>query len=205
MGKRTLHRDSGQPSRDTKGGRNAVPTDMKRTIAEAVQVLLLDRHVKKLTVKDIVETCHITRQAFYYHFEGIPELFQWMIDGYFEQVMGKAISEKDGEAGLRCFFTMAINAAPYVERSMRSNYGPEFRRLLRQGFRRYFALASQQSKLYAGYSHAQLQILQRYHCQAILGLLEEWTDADTEQLDQIVHTVYHIMTTPLPPWEMRVP
>mgnify|MGYP005771802543 FL=1 len=182
-----------------------MPTDMKRTIAEAVQVLLLDRHVKKLTVKDIVETCHITRQAFYYHFEGIPELFQWMIDGYFEQVMGKAISEKDGEAGLRCFFTMAINAAPYVERSMHSNYGPEFRRLLRQGFRRYFALASQQSKLYAGYSQAQLQILQRYHCQAILGLLEEWTDADTEQLDQIVHTVYHIMTTPLPPWEMRVP
>ena len=42
-----------------------MPTDMKRTIAEAVQVLLLDRHVKKLTVKDIVETCHITRQAFY--------------------------------------------------------------------------------------------------------------------------------------------
>lgn len=46
-----------------KGGGAAVPTDMKRVIAEAVQTLLLERHVKKLTVKDIVEQCHITRQA----------------------------------------------------------------------------------------------------------------------------------------------
>ena len=42
-----------------------VPTDMKKNIAEAVLTLLMERHVKKLTVKDIVEQCHITRQAFY--------------------------------------------------------------------------------------------------------------------------------------------
>lgn len=178
-----------------------MPADMKRTIAQAAQMLLLERHVKKLTVKDIVEACHITRQAFYYHFEGIPELLQWMIDSYFEQVMGQALAQEDDEAGLRCFFTMAINAAPYVERGMRSNYGPELQRLLRQRFQLYFALASRQRGFYASCTQAQLQLLQRYHCQAILGLLESWTDADTEQLDQIVHTVYQIMTAPLPPRE----
>lgn len=41
---------------------------MKELIAEAARTLLMDRHVKKLTVKDIVEQCHITRQAFYYHY-----------------------------------------------------------------------------------------------------------------------------------------
>lgn len=89
-----------------------MPTDMKRTIAEAVQTLLIERHVKKLTVKDIVAQCHITRQAFCYHFEGIPELLRWMIDSYFEQVMGRALDQQDREAGLRCFFVLAINAAP---------------------------------------------------------------------------------------------
>ena len=120
-----------------------MPIDMKRTIAEAVQVLLIERHVKKLTVKDIVEQCHITRQAFYYHFEGIPELLQWMIDGYFEKMMTQTMAQEDDEAGLRCFFVMAVNAAPYVEQGMRSNYGEDLRRLLRQAFQRYFALASQ--------------------------------------------------------------
>lgn len=44
----------------------ALPVDMKELIAEAARTLLTDHHVKKLTVKDIVEQCHITRQAFYY-------------------------------------------------------------------------------------------------------------------------------------------
>ena len=48
--------------------------DMKEIIAEAARKLILEKKVKKLTVKDIVEECQITRQAFYYHFEGIPDL-----------------------------------------------------------------------------------------------------------------------------------
>lgn len=180
-----------------------MPTDMKRTIAEAVQVLLIERHVKKLTVKDIVEQCHITRQAFYYHFEDIPELLRWMIDGYFEQVMGEALAQKDVEEGLRCFFVLAINAAPYVERGIKSNYGEELKRLLQQGFQKYFALASQRRNFYPNCTHAQLQIILRYHSLAIMGLLEKWTEEDTEQLDQIVHTVYHIITAEIPPWDSR--
>ena len=53
--------------------------DMKKTIAEAASNLLFEKKVKKLTVKDIVEECHITRQAFYYHFEDIPDLIQWVL------------------------------------------------------------------------------------------------------------------------------
>ena len=47
--------------------------DMKEVIAMAAKKLLIEKGVKKLTVKDIVEECQITRQAFYYHFEDIPD------------------------------------------------------------------------------------------------------------------------------------
>lgn len=56
-----------------------MPVDMKEMMAEAVRKLLMDKKVKKLTVKDIVEECQITRQSFYYHFEDIPALLQWNI------------------------------------------------------------------------------------------------------------------------------
>lgn len=39
--------------------------DMKEIITEAARKLVLEKKVKKLTVKDIVEECQITRQAFY--------------------------------------------------------------------------------------------------------------------------------------------
>lgn len=80
-----------------------MPANMKNLIAEAAKTLLIQRHVKKLTVTDIVEECHITRQTFYYHFDDIPDLLRWMADEYFEQVMTEVFAQKNGELGLRCF------------------------------------------------------------------------------------------------------
>lgn len=47
-------------------------------IVQAVERLLMQKKVKKLTVKDIVEECGITRQTFYYHFRDIPDLLKWV-------------------------------------------------------------------------------------------------------------------------------
>ena len=55
-----------------------MPDDRKELIAAAAGRLLLRRDGKKLTVTDIVNECHITRQTFYYHFEDIPDLLLWM-------------------------------------------------------------------------------------------------------------------------------
>ena len=99
-----------------------MPAEMKEAIAQAAMLLLTEKHVKKLTVKDIVDQCHITRQAFYYHFENIPALFCWMVEKNTERTLQDVLAKGDGEEGLRCFFLMAISAIPYVKRGMASNY-----------------------------------------------------------------------------------
>ena len=63
--------------------------DMKTTIAEAAVRLLKKNQRRRLTVKDIVEECHITRQAFYYHFADIPELFKWMLERGTERMISE--------------------------------------------------------------------------------------------------------------------
>ena len=99
--------------------------DMKKTIAEAASNLLFEKKVKKLTVKDIVEECHITRQAFYYHFEDIPDLIHWVLYQETEVVLEECIAQQDLEKGLRHFFEIAIQLQPYAIRGMQSNYGDE--------------------------------------------------------------------------------
>ncbi len=176
-----------------------MPTDMKETIAEATLALLTQPHMKKLTVKDIVEQCHITRQAFYYHFAGIPDLLRWMIEGYFEQILQKTLAQENMEEGLRCFFVMATSAIPYFEHGLDSNYRTELEQMLRECFQRSFALASARKNFYANCTGSEIKIILRYHSQAFLGLLREWTEDDTKQLDQIVHTVYRLIVQGIPP------
>lgn len=48
----------------------------KRKMAMALKELLAEKPLKKITVQDIVERSHMTRQSFYYHFQDIYEVLE---------------------------------------------------------------------------------------------------------------------------------
>ena len=57
-----------------------MPVDMKELIAEAALKLVRSGAHRRITVKDIVEECHITRQTFYYHFDDVYDLLEWIFE-----------------------------------------------------------------------------------------------------------------------------
>ena len=176
-----------------------MPTDMKETIAEAAKRLLMEKHVKKLTVKDIVEECQITRQAFYYHFEDIPDLFRWVLEKISRQFIRKVQESRDDEEMLKYFFLMSINAVPYVRKGLQGSYREELEQLLRQNIRRLFERTIEEKQLYQQYSHSEVKLFLRYHSQAVMGILREWTEEDTRNLDQIVHNIYLLIQGKISP------
>lgn len=176
-----------------------MPTDMKETIAEAAKRLLMEKHVKKLTVKDIVEECQITRQAFYYHFKDIPDLFRWVLEKISRQFIRKVQESRDDEEMLKYFFLMSINAAPYVRKGLQGSYREELEQLLRQNIRRLFERTIEEKQLYQQYSHSEVKLFLRYHSQAVMGILREWTEEDTRNLDQIVHNIYLLIQGKISP------
>ena len=182
-------------------GGNNVAADMKETIAKAAKTILLERNVKKLTVKNIVEECQITRQAFYYHFEDIPALFRWILERDTQRTLLEARALGNGEARLRCLFIMAINALPYMKKGMESNYREELELLLAQYLQRLFEQVCDAEGLYQTCTRFEVKLILRYHSQAILGLLRNWTEEDTKNLDQIVHIAYRLMTEGISPVE----
>lgn len=54
-----------------------MPIDVKKRIVEAFVKLSKEKNIDKITVKDIVDECGISRQAFYYHFQDILEVIEW--------------------------------------------------------------------------------------------------------------------------------
>lgn len=176
-----------------------MPVDMKETIAQAAKTLLMEKGVKKLTVKDIVGECQITRQAFYYHFEDIPALFRWMFERDTERTMLEAKALDNGEARLRYLFVMALNALPYVKKGMVSSYRDELEQFLVKYVERLFEQACDEEGLYQNCTRFEVRLILRYHSQAIIGILRNWTDADTKNLDLIVHTVFRLMTEGIAP------
>lgn len=51
-------------------------SDTKRKLAMALKELLQEKPLKKITIQDIVERSHMTRQSFYYHFQDVYEVLE---------------------------------------------------------------------------------------------------------------------------------
>lgn len=168
-------------------------TNMKEEIAEAAETLLFKKKIKKLTVKKIVEECNITRQAFYYHFADIPELLKWVLEKDTEKLLNECLEEENPEKGLLHLFSVAINVQPYVRAGMNTNYGAEIECLLDEVMYRFFARVAEKAEAYKSYSEAEREFVVQYHCLAIKGILNKWTDGDTQNLDFIVHQIYFIL------------
>ena len=180
-------------------GKNQLAVDMKKQIAQAAKNLVTQKGARRLTVKDIVEECGITRQAFYYHFEDISALFRWMLERDGEQFVSEAKTLENDEARLRYLFVLVTNALPYMKKGMEGSYRDELERILTEHLLRLFEQMCDEQGLYPNCSRAEVKLILRYHCQAILGIVRSWSEADTKNLDQIVHICYQLMTEGISP------
>ena len=122
--------------------------DIREVIAEAARTLLMDKKRKKLTVKDIVEECGITRQAFYYHFEDIPDMIRWSLEQNVERLVGQCLAQGDMESCIRYSLVVASSAKPMMQRSYESNYGTEMEKLVEEACCNLFERIVEERHLY---------------------------------------------------------
>ncbi len=171
-----------------------MPVDIEALIARSAITLLTEHPSKKLTVKDIVEKCRITRQTFYYHFEDIPDLLRWTLSRGTEQTIRSCLAQKDMESGLRYFFVVALNIKSVTEQGLRSGYREEIEQLMYEQLFHFLELASEEFSISCAGSYTQQKLLLRYHSLAILGLLHNWKLSDTRQMDELIHNLTLILS-----------
>ncbi|MCD8221523.1 MAG: TetR/AcrR family transcriptional regulator [Clostridiales bacterium] len=174
-----------------------MPVDMKHTIAKATETLLIDKKVMKLTVKDIVEECHITRQAFYYHFANIPELLEWIISQREEELL-ENLTDTDTEPAkdrIRYWSLIILNATSHLKKLGKSAYRKEIEEICFSHLKKYFFLVAQKSSDFCTLDSFDQDLIIRYHCYALAGILRDWDPKNSiEQLDRTLYDIYVIIS-----------
>lgn len=59
-----------------------------RALAASLKKLLNQKPIDKITVKDIAEDCGVNRHTFYYHFQDIYDLIEWLCIDEATRVLG---------------------------------------------------------------------------------------------------------------------
>lgn len=84
----------------------------KRALAASLKKLLAEKPLDKITVTDIAEDCQVNRQTFYYHFQDIYDLVEWIYTGEATAAIdGKKTYDTWQEGFLRIFQYLQDNRA----------------------------------------------------------------------------------------------
>lgn len=87
----------------------------KKAIAAAFKQLLLRKRLSKITVADITELCGINRQTFYYHFQDIYDLVEWICVNDTEQVLKENKTYDTWQEGFLAVFELARKDKVFID------------------------------------------------------------------------------------------
>lgn len=167
-----------------------MPVDMKELIAEAALRLVRSGAHRRITVKDIVEECHITRQTFYYHFADVLDLLDWIIRRDMESLLARCLEEQDPEKVIRMFFQFVLERKPLFRNGANEGYREALERILVENMRRYLGeLADRKGFFIPGVDR---RLVLDYHVHGMLGVLKEM--GEHVDVDWMAHQMMLMLT-----------
>lgn len=107
-----------------------MPADMKHIIAETYLEMIRKGNVDKITVKALIEECHISRQTFYYHFRDIMDVLEWTFRMVTESLVQRTLKAKGEEEAIEIFVSSTVENYPMIEKLMKSQRRREIELLM---------------------------------------------------------------------------
>lgn len=172
-------------------------TNTKLLIAQAYADLLTKKNVDKVTVKDVVEVCGITRQTFYYHYHDLLDVIEWSIRRQTEMALRESLQQNNWEEALCSFLTVACKNRPLVRKLYASQKRFETNSLIIDSVRTWLTRVYQEKCENADLSLQQTEFAIQFYTYAICGVLLETVMSDDTDMRSKAEQIVQLMKTPL--------
>ncbi len=107
----------------------------KRILADSLKRLLSKKTLDKITVKEIVENCNVNRQTFYYNFQDVYDLMEWIFQDDLETVLENKKSFENWQDGVKVIFDYMSENKNFILNAFHSLSRPALERYLKKCFR----------------------------------------------------------------------
>lgn len=146
----------------------------KALIADAYVALTAQKPIDKITVKDVVEACGITRQTFYYHYQDLLEVIEWIVSRGIDDLIARTIAASSQREAIRVIVSACETQPEFLSRLFNSRRREEAERILFDGIRRYFLEVLRRSPVAPRIRYASdLETALTFYSCAITGVLIE--------------------------------
>ena len=168
--------------------------ETKQLIAETFVELSRQKSIDKVTVKDVVEACHVSRQTFYYHFQDLTDVMEWMLRQTTEQMLEESLQAETAEKALYIFVsTVAEHTKGVLPKLLNSQRRGQLENMMLQAVRTYLHEMVKKRLPDLQVPYADLQVAIDFCSFGMTGLLLEYSAKGHIDVEQLTGQIYRIL------------
>ena len=148
----------------------------KESLGAALKQMLTVKPIDKITVKDLVEICGVNRQTFYYHFDDVYDLLEWVFEEDANRVLPSEVVYEHWRDDVMMFFKYLEDNSVFALNIYNSNsriYMLRYYKRRLQGCIRSFAIIVSEGK---NIDRTDFEFVVEFYANGIVGLISQWLD-----------------------------
>ena len=178
-------------------------SNTKFAIIQAYAELMTRKNADKVTVKDVVEACGITRQTFYYHFQDLLDVIEWGLQRRADEALHQGMQADSLEEALYIFLTAAEENRPLCKKILSSQKKTEICDIVLHAIQNWLFVFFKERNAVEGYEVNELDFAMHFYANAVAGAAYDivWDeDADirliARQIVRLMEPVVSHMVSP---------
>lgn len=180
-----------------------MPLNMKSTIANAFMTLSKTKDVDKITVMDLVKTCNISRQSFYYHFQDILEVLEWSVQQKFQEILTHRLDAGSMEDTLHTFIESSSEADALLQKLLHSKRREHIETMLVNAVRTYLQEMFTQKESTLNLPVADAKIMLDFCSYGMVGILLENCGKKSLDKEKLARQMYRLISGGMELWNKK--
>ncbi len=151
-------------------------TSTKKALADALKKMMALKPIDRITVNDLVETCGVSRQTFYYHFDDVYDLLEWVFEEDANANLPSEVVYDNWQQDVTLWFKYLYDNAAFALNVYNSNSRLYMLRYikgrLRECIRSFSEIVAEDRSI----DRADFEFIVEFYSNIVVGLISQWMD-----------------------------
>ena len=167
---------------------------MKILIAEAFIDLLEKESIDKITVKQLIEECHISRQTFYYHFHDIMDVLEWTFRRATDLLVQQSLEAEDRVEVLKIYVDFVKMNRKKLGKLVESKKWFQIEALMVEAVAVYLGNMAKNTVPALEIGYDDMQVMLRFYACGMVGVLIQCLGEKQINEERLIRQIERIIT-----------
>lgn len=148
----------------------------KKALANALKKMMGVKPIDRITVNDLVETCGVSRQTFYYHFNDVYDLLEWVFEEDANANLPGEVLYDNWKRDVTLWFKYLYDNSGFALNVYNSNSRPYMLRYIRERLKACIRSFAEIVAERRSIDRQDFEFIVEFYSHLVVGLITQWMD-----------------------------